>query len=362
MAYRVVQWATGGVGKEALRGILQHPELEVVGTLVYSPEKEGQDAGLLCGLDPVGITATRDREAIFALDADCVCYTPLTPDLEEVCRLLESGKNVVTTAFLFHPRSMPVEDLRRLEAACARGHTAVHGTGINPGFVGDLLVLTLSGMSRRVEHVQVTERANWMKLYDSAELIFLARFGCEPQEATLENHPFAGFMSGLFLESVGMVAQGLGIRLDERRTLQELELAGADFEVAGRPVRRGTVSGQRYRWQGLRRGHPVIEIEVLWTIGDEYPAAWPQPDEGWTVSIEGEPSLRATFTALPSLDRTRGISIPAAQSVAIATAMHAVNAIVPLCKAGPGVKTFLDLPLITGTHAGAVDLGAGDAA
>jgi 2,4-diaminopentanoate dehydrogenase len=353
MVYKVVQWATGGVGTEALRGILQHPQLELVGTLVYSAEKDGQDAGVLCGLDPVGVAATRDREAIFALDADCVCYTPLTPDLEEVCRLLESGKNVVTTAFLFHPASMRAEDLRRIEAACARGRTAVHGTGINPGFVGDLLVLVLSGLCRRVEHVHVTERGNWT-LYDSPELIFdLARFGHEAKEATLENHAYARFMSGLFLESVGMVAQGLGIRLDETLTLQELELATTQFEVAGRPVRPGTVSGQRYRWQGLCDGRPVIEIEALWTIGDQYPGQWPKPPEGWAVTIEGEPSLRATFLTMATFDRTKRMSFSAhAQSSTVATAMHAVNAIVPLCKAGPGVKTFLNLPLITGGHAG----------
>jgi 2,4-diaminopentanoate dehydrogenase len=353
MGYKVVQWATGGVGKEALRGIIQHPQLELVGTLVYSAQKEGQDAGSICDLPPVGVVATRSQDAILALDADCVCYTPLTPDLDEVCRLLESGKNVVTTAFLFRPSSMPAEHLRRLEAACARGRTSVHGTGINPGFVGDLLVLVLSGLCRRVEHVHVTERGNWT-LYDSPELIFdLSRFGCAPEKARLENHPYAQFMSGLFLESVGMVAQGLGIRLDETRTLQELEVARTEFTVAGRAVQPGTVSGQRYRWQGLRGGQPIIEIEALWTIGEHYPEQWPKPPDGWTVTIEGEPSVRTTFATAATFDRSKRLPFAAhAQAPTIATAMHAVNAIVPLCTAGPGVKTFLNLPLITGAHAG----------
>lgn len=353
MTYKVVQWATGGVGTEALRGILEHPELELVGTLVYGEEKDGRDAGELCGLGPAGVAATRDREAIFALDADCVCYTPLTPDLDDVCRLLESGRNVVTTAFLFHPPSIRPEDLRRLEAACERGRSSVHGTGINPGFVGDLLALVLSGLCRRVEHVHVTERANWT-LYGSPKMIFdLARFGSDVGEAALENHAYAQFMSGLFLESVGMVAEGLGTRLDERRTLQELARAEEDFEVAGRPVRAGTVSGQRYHWQGLRGGRPVIEIEALWTIGAHYPERWPKPEEGWTVTVEGDPSLRATLLVLASFDRARRASIAEhAKSAVVATAMHAVNAIVPLCQAGPGVRTFLNLPLITGAHAG----------
>jgi hypothetical protein len=353
MTYRVIQWATGGVGTEALRGIIQHPQLELVGTLVYSAEKEGLDAGEICGLDPVGVTATQDRDAILELNADCVCYTPLTPDLDEVCGLLESGKNVVTSAFLFYPPSMAAEDLRRLETACERGRTSLHGTGINPGFVGDLLALVLSGLCRRIEHVHVTERGNW-SLLDSPKMIFdLARFGHDPKEVAIENHPYAQFMSGLFLESVGMVAAGIGTRLDEKRTVQELEISDREFEVAGRPVRSGTVYGQRYRWQGLLRDQVVIEIETLWTIGDQYPAHWPKAQDGWTVTIEGEPSLQATFISLATLDGTKIVPFSEhVNSTLAATAMHAVNAIIPVCEAEPGVRTFLDLPLITGAHAG----------
>jgi len=321
MPYRVVQWATGGVGMESLRAILRHPQLELAGTFVYSAEKGGQDAGVLCGRGPVGVAATRDREAILALDADCVCYTPLTPDLDEVCRLLESGKNVVTTSFLFHPASMPAGDLRRITDACARGNSAVHGTGINPGFVGDLLVLALSGLCGRIDRIHVTERGNWT-LYDSPEMVFdLARFGHVPEEVALENHPYARFMSGLFLESVGMVAEGLGIALDGTRTLQEIYVAPEAFEAAGRTVRPGAVSGQRYRWQGLSGAKPVIEIEALWTIGPHYPESWPKPQDGWTVTIEGEPSLRAHFLTMATFDRTKRVAVSEhIRSTAVATA------------------------------------------
>ncbi|MGH8986068.1 MAG: hypothetical protein ACRDY6_19655 [Acidimicrobiia bacterium] len=60
MAYRVVQWSTGNVGLPALRAIIEHPDLELVGLLVYSKEKAGRDAGELAGTDPVGVTATTD--------------------------------------------------------------------------------------------------------------------------------------------------------------------------------------------------------------------------------------------------------------------------------------------------------------
>jgi hypothetical protein len=267
--------------------------------------------------------------------------------------LLESGKNVVTSAFLFYPPYMPAGDLRRIEAACERGRTSVHGTGINPGFVGDLLVLVLSSLCRRIEHVHVTERGDW-SLIDSPKMIFdLARFGHDPKEVVMENHPYARFMSGLFLESVGLVAAGIGTRLDDKRTIQELEVSDKDFQVAGRPVRAGTVSGQRYRWQGLLNDKAVIEIETLWTIGDQYPAHWPKARAGWTVTIEGEPSLQVTFISLATLDWAKKVPFSEhINSTLVATAAHAVNSVIPVCEAEPGVRTFPDLPLITGAHAG----------
>ena len=69
---RVVQWATGNIGVYALRQVIAHPGLELVGVLVYDPAKDGVDAGELCGEDAVGITATTDPAAIHALGADCV--------------------------------------------------------------------------------------------------------------------------------------------------------------------------------------------------------------------------------------------------------------------------------------------------
>src|SRR6476659_7245090 len=117
MSYRIVQWATGNQGVEAIRAILDHPDLELVGAKVYGEDKEGADAAVLAGRGPCGVLATRDVDQVLALGADCVCYFPRLTSLDEVCAILASGANVVTTAFLFHPRSLPAEDLARLEAA-----------------------------------------------------------------------------------------------------------------------------------------------------------------------------------------------------------------------------------------------------
>jgi hypothetical protein len=350
--YRVIQWATGAVGREALRAIIEHPKLELVGVRVYGEDKDGRDAGELCGLGPIGVEATRDGEALVRLQADCVCYAPLTPELDDVCRLLESGKNVVTTPFLFFPKAMDKPSLDRIARACQVGGVSVHGTGINPGFMGDLLPLVLSGLCRRIERVHIQEVGNW-SFYDSREMVFEnARFGRSPAEAALEANPYVQFMGRLFQESVHMIAAGLDAELAGIETIQELVVAKDAFEIPTGHIAAGSVSGQRYRWVGRTGGGLEIEMETLWTVGNDYPEGWPRPGHGWTVTIEGEPSLRTQVIPAATFDAQKRVPMSAhVASAWIATAMHAVNAIAPLCESEPGIRSFLDLPLITG-HAG----------
>ena len=130
MTYRVIQWATGGVGQAAIQGIAAHPELELVGCWVHSEAKAGRDAGVLAGIGPLGVAATNDVDALLALDADCVVYAPLMPDEALVCRMLEAGLDVVTPLGWVYPRA---KDVAALEKACEVGASTLHGTGIHPG-------------------------------------------------------------------------------------------------------------------------------------------------------------------------------------------------------------------------------------
>src|SRR5947208_369024 len=94
---RVVQWTTGNVGRQAVGAIVVHPELELVGVFAHDPAKAGRDAAELCGLDePTGVVATGDVEELLALRPDCVVYTALHLDADEVARILRAGINVVT--------------------------------------------------------------------------------------------------------------------------------------------------------------------------------------------------------------------------------------------------------------------------
>jgi len=345
VTYRVIQWATGAQGVEAIRAIVDRPDLELVGGWVHSPEKDGVDLGTIAGLDPIGVTATRDVDALLDLGADCVAYLPRNTSLDEVVAILASGANVVTTAFLFYPKALPPADLGRLVAACEEGGSSIHGTGLNPGNLSGVLPLALSGMSRRIERVTLQERADWT-FYESTHITFdNMRFGRAPGEVTEEASDFLRFNSGLFKEEVQLIAEALGAGIEEVTTEVDLVLAERDHDIFGITLAAGTVAGQRWHWRGVRDGQTLVEIDALWTVGGEYPGHWPRPADGWTLTIEGEPSMRAHFLSLGSYERDLPIT-EHVRAASIATAMQAINAIPAVCDAAPGIRTMADLPLI----------------
>jgi hypothetical protein len=345
MAYRVIQWATGAQGVESIRAIIDRSDLDLVGGWVHSEDKDGKDLGVLAGRDPIGVTATRDLDALLALEADCVAYMPRNTSLDDVCAILASGKNIVTTAFLFYPKALPPTDLERLLKACADGNSSIHGTGLNPGNLSGVLPLALSGMSRTIERVTLQERADWT-FYESTHITFdNMRFGRAPEEVTEEASEFLRFNSGIFKEEIQLIADALGAGIDEITTDVELVLAETDHDIFGVTLAAGTVAGQHWHWKGQRQGETLVDIETLWTVGGEYPPTWPRPADGWTLTIEGEPSMRAHFLSLASYSKDLPIH-EHVRAASIATAMQAINAVPAVCAAPAGIATMADLPLI----------------
>ncbi|MEQ8515019.1 MAG: hypothetical protein RIC38_05385, partial [Chromatocurvus sp.] len=160
--YRVVQWATGAMGKTCLRTVIDHPDLELVGLYVYGEAKSGRDAGEIARRDPTGVIATRSIDAILALDADVVLHCPLLQfpydaHDDDVCRLLESGKNVISINNYFHPASLGEEHAARMKASCERGGSTLVGTGINPGLIAERVVPVVSGMLTALDSILCRE-------------------------------------------------------------------------------------------------------------------------------------------------------------------------------------------------------------
>src|SRR5580692_2887736 len=211
---RVVQWATGNIGLRSLQAVIEHPELELVGLYVYSEAKEGQDAGELCGLAPVGVQATRDVEEIVALQPDCVLYMGDRADIDVLCRLLESGANVVSTRSEFHrPDSLEPELRQRIEAACAKGNSSLYSTGSSPGFITEALPLTLLSLQRRLDHLLIEEFAD-MSSRNSPEMIFdLMGFGRDP--ARFDPRGVEAHGGASFAGSLATVADALSLPLDD---------------------------------------------------------------------------------------------------------------------------------------------------
>jgi 2,4-diaminopentanoate dehydrogenase len=347
----VVVWGTGTVGTEIVTTIIDHrPDLEIVGARVYSDSKSGVDVGTLVGRDPIGVTATTDVNEIVQLDADCVLYTPRNTSIDDVCALLASGKNVATTAFLFHPRRIAPTDRDRLLDACRIGDTTVHGSGLNPGNLSGVLPLALSGMSRTIDKITLQERADW-SVYESTAITFDSMCFGQPVEAiSTTTNEFLAFNSAIFSEQVWMVADSLNADIDEVTATVEAVAAKTDHQIFEHRLCAGTTAGQRWNWQGRRNGEVLVEIETLWTVGGEYPDHWPKSEHGWTLTIEGDPSMRAHFFSLASFSRSASME-EHVRSASIATAMQVLNAVPAICDAPTGFATMATLPLIR-SHTG----------
>ena len=151
MVLRVVQWATGSVGVAAIKAVLDHPDLQLVGCWVHSKAKVGKDVGEIIGGDPLGVIATDSVDRILTMDADAVIYAPLLPNADEVMELLRSGKNVVSPLGWFYPSET---EAAPLEAAAQEGGVTLHGAGIGPGAATELFPLLLSVMSTGITHVE----------------------------------------------------------------------------------------------------------------------------------------------------------------------------------------------------------------
>lgn len=346
-ALKVIQWATGTVGRHAMKAVMDLPHLELVGALAYDPAKDGTDAGEHCGAAPSGVTITTDREAIFAMQADCVLYMPKGEGkrdqvMDDVCRLLASGKNVVSTALteLIYPKACGEEIVARLEEACRQGGVSFHATGIEPGWASEVLPMAMSGVLRRIDHLLVQEIMDY-STYPSADMMAAMGFGEPPQPVPPTSVPL--MMAGSFGAPLMMVADALGATIEDIIYECEVATAPSPRDAGGLRIETGTTAGKRYRFSAVIDGRKAMTVEHVTRMGNDIAPEWPK-GRGWHVTIEGTPSMRlACEIAFHGEDDN--------DQACLGTAMHAVHAIAPVCAAEPGIRTFLDLPQIVGRGA-----------
>ena len=338
---RVVQWATGNIGAHALRAVLHHPDLELVGVYVSSAEKAGRDAGDLCGEAPTGVRATRDVAEIVALRPDCVLYMADRVDVDALCRLLASGSNVVSTRSEFHnPARLDGDTRARLEAACAEGGASLHSTGSSPGFIAEALPLVLTSLQRRLDHLLIEEFAD-MSSRNSPEMIFdLMGFGRDP--ASFDPRGVEAHGGASFGGSLEVLAGALALPLESVTASGQVAAARHDVEVAAGVVRAGTVAAQRMLVEGHRDGRPLLTFSANWYLTPDVEPAWDLRETGWHVVVRGDTPLDVDVRFPVPPDEW------AATSPGL-TAHRAVNAIGSVCAAEPGIRTIVDLPPVVAT-------------
>jgi hypothetical protein len=345
VTYRVIQWATGNVGRAAIEGVVGHPDLELVGCWVSSEAKHGRDAGEIAGTAPLGVSATTDKQAIYDLDADCVVYSPMLADEDDVRALLASGKNLVTPVGWVYPFAS--HDVAELEGVCRQAGVTLHGSGIHPGGITERFPLMLSSLCTNIRHVRAEEFSDIRSYATEFVVREIMMFGKSPEEAA--GSPMPSLLGDGFGQSIDMIAATLGLALDgEKRVTHETALATAPIDTPVGVLEPGTVAAQRFTWQGTVDGEPRITAAVNWLMGEEHlDPPWNFGPEGqrFEVSFDADPPVAVTFHGIHPTSLEEGVERNAG---IVATAMHCVNAIPYVCDAEPGIRTYLDLPLIAG--------------
>jgi hypothetical protein len=348
MVLRVVQFSTGNVGIHALRQLIESPHLELVGVHANSPEKIGRDAGELCGLPTTGVLATNDVAALVALKADCVVYTSQAETrpqdaLAELVAFLEAGTNVVATSmvWLIHPPHADAWLREPLEAACAAGGASLYVNGIDPGFSGDTLPLAALTLCQCVERIVVQEVFDY-GTYDDAEFTGVSfGFGFAPGD-DVPMIFLPGVLTSIWGGPVKLIAESLGVELDEIREGYDTWLATEAIDCTMMRVEPGHVAAVRFSVEGIKDGRSVISMEHVNRLTAAAAPDWPYPPDGRSgvhrVVVTGRPGVEInTHVGLDGIDLNEG--------GVIATAARVVNAIPAAVRARSGLLALRDLPV-----------------
>ncbi len=341
MTLRVVHCGTGNVGLAGLDGIIDHPELELVGQYVWSPEKVGVDSGALCGLPDTGVRATDDWDALLAAEPDCLSYfgDSIGRELQaaqDVCRFLEHGSNAVTISIFpwAFPGAVPPEFGDPVREACAKGNSTAFFSGIDPGWATTDLAIAALACADRVDCIRVQE-LGWFGQY-SAEFVMREYFGFGQP---LDFEPIlvtGGFLKQMWAPTLLHLAEVLGVEIEDWNIVYEADSLDHDTETGFGTVAAGTASVVHFELQAIYDGRPIAIVEHADRVARGAGPQWPNPygpeELSYRIEVEGDPtySLELNFGA-----ESGGGKI---------TAMPAINAIPAVCAAEPGLQGPLDIP------------------
>jgi 2,4-diaminopentanoate dehydrogenase len=347
LATRAVQWATGAVGRAALAELIENPDFQLVGVLVYDPAKDGQDAGALCGLPPTtGILATSNKEEIFALGADVVVHTAskahaVDTNAEDICRLLAAGTSVITTTSYNHLPTYGAETESAFREACRAGGSRFHAAGENPGFMFERLVATLTGLCKKIDRIDLYEATDVSAVDSRPMLVDLMGMGRPPEDVSVDS-PIIKKLDMAYRQALNATADVLGITLSHVDVSVDATTLDHDIEVLAGTIETGTVVGQRFSWVGHWSGRPLLAIHEEWVLTRDLPQ-W-----GLSPLAPGEkaPLIRAVIKGAPSFELQLDVGcdgvLPTGQHAQpghLMIAMGAVRAIPDVLAQPPGFVT-----------------------
>jgi hypothetical protein len=323
---RVVQFGVGPIGASIASLMRQKASLEIVGAIDRDPAKAGQDLGKVVGAPdaPWGVVVSPGAEALLEKPVDVIIHSTssdLASVVDELLACLAAGCCIVSTCEeLAYPFRKHPELSARLDASAKDEGVALVGTGVNPGFVMDKLVLTLSAASQRVEEARV------VRVVDASNrrLPLQKKIGAGMTPEEFRQQVGAGAIKHHGLpESVAMVADGLGFILDDISETIEPLIADETIRTEFLEVARGQVAGVHQIACGTAAGKEKIFMELKMHVGARQPSD--------TIELKGQPNLTLT--------------IPGGTHGDVATAAIAVNAIPAILAAPAGLRTVRDLPL-----------------
>ncbi|MEE3853136.1 hypothetical protein VZC37_22555 [Gordonia sp. LSe1-13] len=346
---RIGVWGPGEVGGAVIRAAVADPTFEVVGAKVRRDAKHGRDVGELAKIDPIGVYATSDRDEFLALDLDCVVVTPAPAAVlkgldDDVIALLESGKNVVSTA-AYHNVSMPnwLSAFRRspeeLLQACHTGGATLHGTGVHPTFIVERLAMTMAAGMSSVSHVRSVEAVDFSSAGAMWGGLHGLGFGADLDTLSAES-PVARGGDLYYGDLTGNVAHALyGVSSDRVRVETSLRglPATRDATIGSTEIREGTAAALHLIHRGFLDDHHFFTNEECWYLapeliyrGDHLPFDGFSGSISYTLIVSGEPAeMRAQLEFGPHSGHTNPITNASVRAV--------LDAIPAVCSARPGV-------------------------
>jgi hypothetical protein len=283
------------MGRTILRRLLEHPDVDVVGVLVYDPGKAGRDIGALAGLPAVGVAATDRPQGIFGLDADVVVHAariqpPYGHHDDDIARLLRSGKNVLSINGHSAPGWWGTEHLARFDDAGRSGGATLMAAGLNPGFAFEKFAVVATGLCTSVSNVSVSEIVDTTVMRSPDYVFDVLGFGSEPGAIDPNGDwPPAVLLSGMFSEVLAAAASRMGAVLDRIETEHLMHPATRDLEIGAGVIAAGRVARTNWRWHGVVDGARLLTLSIEWTMEPDVSGAAESPM--WRIEIVGEPCV-----------------------------------------------------------------------